>query len=90
MATTNNLTFTKSGEAYKASFVSGGLCTVQMKRKKMGGLTVSANISGMDAVPVISDARFSADAIFNVDVPSGLQVTVTSATEVTEAKIYTA
>lgn len=90
MASTNNLTFTKSDRVYKATFVSGGLCTVQMKRKTIGNITVSANINGMDAVPVSNQMYYNSDVIFNIDVPSGLQVTVTSDAEVTDAKIYVA
>lgn len=84
------LTFNKQPDGnYAASFVSTGLATIQISRKSIGTLSVRANIPGMNPVPVsLLDNPYSTDIIFELDIANGLEVSVISSTEVTDAKIY--
>lgn len=84
-----NLTFTKQNGEWVAK-TSDGPGIVQLARAEQGTVSVSANISGMDAVPIASfNNPYKADVIFYLDVPAGIEVTVKSATEVTSAKFFT-
>lgn len=88
MAATD-LSFSKNeGNKYVASFVSEGPVTIQVKRQEAGPLNIYANIDGMDAIYVGGYGPYnsSANLIFNVDVPAGVNVSVESFTEVLEAK----
>lgn len=88
MAATD-LSFSKNEEnKYVASFVSEGPVTIQVKRQEAGSLNIYANIDGMDAIYVGGYGPYngSANLIFNVDVPAGVNVSVESFTEVLEAK----
>lgn len=89
MATTN-LTFTKQENAWVTSFTSTGSGIVQIERTLQGNVSVSVNISGMRYVPIASfNNPYIASAIFNLDLPVGVEVTIKSATEVTAAKMLT-
>lgn len=89
MATISTLAFTKGTDgSYTARFTSTGPVTVQMERRKQSLVAVRANVPGMDEVPVCSFQNgYGADVIFNLDVPSGLEVSIKSGTEVLSAKI---
>lgn len=89
MAATD-LSFSKNEEnKYVASFASEGPVTIQVKRQEAGSLNIYANIDGMDAIYVGGYGLYngSANLIFNVDVPAGVNVSVESFTEVLEAKV---
>lgn len=89
MAATD-LSFSKNEEnKYVASFASEGPVTIQVKRQEAGSLNIYANIDGMDAIYIGGYGPYngSANLIFNVDVPAGVNVSVESFTEVLEAKV---
>lgn len=89
MATTN-LTFNKVGDKYQTSFTSEGESIVQIERKAQGLCSVRANIEGMAPVPITSfQNAYENNVIFNLDIPAGIEVTIESATEVTNAKMFT-
>lgn len=82
------LTFIKSDDGYIANFTSTGLCVIEMERDKSSLISVRANIEGMESVPMaVFKNEYSANAIFEVNVPSGIEVTIKSATEVANAKM---
>lgn len=84
-----NLTFTKQDGEWVAK-TSDGPGIVQLARAEQGTVSVSANISGMGAVPIASFKNpYMSDVIFKLEVPSGIEVTIKSATEVVEAKMFT-
>ena len=88
MAATD-LSFSKNNKKKNvSSFVAVGSVTIQVKRKEAGALKIYANIDGMDAIYVGGYGPYngSANLIFNVDVPAGVNVSVESFTEVLEAK----
>lgn len=85
MATT--LKFNKEGDAYVAKFTSEGACVIQLEREKPSLVAVSANLDGMNPVPVASFQNpYTANAIFNVNLPEGVEVTIKSVSEVKNAK----
>lgn len=82
------LNFEKVGDVWATKFLSEGSCVIEMERKDKGLVSVLANIDDMEAVVVTNfENPYSANVIFEVDVPEGLEVTVRSATEVTNAKV---
>jgi len=86
--TTASLTFTKSNDVWVTTFVSVGNCIVEIERAKRGTCSVSANIEGMQAVPVASFHNpYMANVIFRLNIPVGIEVTIKSATEVSAAKM---
>lgn len=89
MATTT-LNFTKQGDVWVANFTSQGNTIIELERESGGVVSVLANIEGMRAVPVGQyNNPYSADAIICVNVPTDVQVTIKSASEVKNAKIMT-
>lgn len=89
MATTN-ITFSKVGDIYEATFVSQGPCVIQLDRDKKSPVSVSANISGMQKVPIANFSNaYMEDVIFELDLTVGLEVTIKSQTEVKSAKMLT-
>lgn len=90
MATTT-LNFTKENGIYTAKFTSEGNTIIELEREENGVVSVLANISGMRAVPVGQyNNGYGADAIIRVNVPSGLEVTIKSQSEVKNAKMFVA
>ena len=84
------LNFTKKGEIWEASYISSGNTVIQLERGKPGEVKIFANLGGMKRVEVNRYENFyNSVTIFNIDMPKGVEVTVTSATEVNEAKILT-
>lgn len=87
---TSTLNFTKDNGIYVAKFTSSGNTIIELEREENGVVSVLANISGMRAVPVGQyNNGYGADAIIRVNVPSGIEVTVKSQSEVKAAKIMT-
>lgn len=63
---------------------------VEIEREKQGTCSVRANIEGMAAVPIASFQNpYVKDVIFKLDIPAGIEVTIISASEVRNAKIFT-
>lgn len=88
---TSTLNFTKDNGVYVAKFTSNGNTIIELEREENGMVSVLANISGMRAVPVGQyNNGFGADAIIRVNVPSGIEVTIKSQSEVKNAKMFIA
>lgn len=84
-----NLTFTNQNGEWVAK-TSDGPGIVQLARTEQGTVSVSANISGMEAVPIAAfNNPYVSDVIFKLEVPAGIEVTIKSSTEVVEAKMFT-
>ena len=84
-----DLTFTNQNGEWVAK-TSDGHGIVQIARAEQGIVSVSANIPGMEAVPIAAfNNPYKADVIFQLEVPAGIEVTIKSATEVVEAKLFT-
>lgn len=87
---TSTLNFTEENGVYAAKFTSEGNTIIELEREESGVVSVLANISGMRAVPVGQYSNgYGADAIIRVNVPSGLEVTIKSKSEVKNAKMFT-
>lgn len=87
---TKTLNFTKDKGIWVAEFTSEGNTIIELEREENGVVSVLANISGMRAVPIGQYSNgYGADAIIRVNVPSGIEVTVKSQSEVKTAKIMT-
>lgn len=88
MATTAILNFEKTGDVWAAKFTSQGSCVIELERNTQGIVSISANLSGMVEVPVTDFKNgYTPNVIFEVDVPEGVEVTVRSGSEVTQAKM---
>lgn len=85
------LTFTRNADGdWIAKYVSAGKSVVQLKRAGDGHVSVSASLPGMDAVPIASfDNPYSTGEIFTVDVMAGVEVTITSTSEVITGAVMT-
>ena len=88
MAATD-LTFSKFGNEYKATFTSTGQQVMQLARKAGGGLKIYAYIDGMTPVPIHASAMAGQFILINILVPSGIKVDVHSDAEVTTGKLLT-
>lgn len=85
-----DLTFSKVGDIYAATIVSQGPCVIQLDRDKNSPVSVSANISGMQQVPIANfNNAYMEDVIFELDLAVGLEATIRSQTEVKSAKMLT-
>lgn len=89
MATTSPIVFQKNEneKTWESEFVSSGPAIVEIERTDGSPLSISANIPGMN--PVILYVIHSQDAIFRLDVPSGIEVSIRSWSEVKSAKMFT-
>lgn len=86
MVTTLN--FEKVGDTWMYKFVSEGAVVVEIERNSPSPVAITANLEGMDDVPVASFQNgYEANSIFEIDVPKGVEVTIKSTTEVTAAKM---
>ena len=75
---------------YRAKFTSGGSAVCQIERSENTPVCVKANIPGMDPKVVsVINPRYDAGAIFDIEVPAGLEVTIESGSEVSSAKLFT-
>lgn len=83
------LTFSESGDEYKATFTSQGEQVMQLARKAGGWLGVYAYIDGMEPVPIYAEAMAGQFVLLNVLVPSGMKVDVHSRSEVATGKLLT-
>lgn len=82
-----NLNFTKRGDVYQATFESEGACVIELERDKPSPVAVMANLEGMTPVPVATFQNpYTANVIFNINLPEGVEVTIKSTTEVKNAK----
>lgn len=81
------LEFTQEGSGYVARYVSWGAATVQLERTGAGTVTVSANFPGWEGVEISVLDADSNGVIFNAAIPSGLEVTIESASEVTRGQV---
>lgn len=88
MATTT-LSFTEKQGIWEAKFTSQGNTIIELEREENGVVSVLANISGMRPVAVGQYQNgYGVDAIIRVNVPSGLEVTIKSQSEVKNAKMF--
>lgn len=86
MATTLN--FEEQGGGWQAKFISEGACVVEMERSEQGTVAISANIQGMRPIPVpiVNLANpYDSSAMFIIDIPKGLEITIKSTSKVTKA-----
>lgn len=86
---TKQLIFSKQGNIWKGKYTSQGDTVVQLSRKSSGKVAVYCNLEGMPATPIHTWTDYDAgqNVIFNAAVPSGVEVTIESATEVTAANM---
>lgn len=85
---TTTLTFEQVNGEWVYKFVSQGACVIELERDNASLVTVKANVEGMESVPVASfQNAYVTNAIFEIDLPEGIEVTVTSQTEVKSAKM---
>ena len=81
------LEFTQQGSVWQAKYVSWGAATVQLERTGAGTVTVSANFPGWEGVEISVLDADSNGVIFNAAIPSGIEVTIESASEVTRGQV---
>lgn len=85
---TATLKFEKIGDTWAAKFVSQGSCVIEMERAEQSPVSVTGSIGGLADVPIaVFQNPYGANAIFEIDVAEGIEVTVKSTTEVLQAKI---
>ena len=85
---TRALQFTKTNNEWVANFTSEGNTVVEIEREESGLVAVRANLSGMRAVPISTyNNGYTNDAIIRINVPVGVEITIISQTEVTNAKM---
>lgn len=90
MATTT-LNFTPNQGIWEAKFTSEGNTIIELEREENGIVSVLANLSGMRPVAVGQYQNgYGADAIIRVNIPSGVEVTIKSQSEVKNAKMFVA
>lgn len=83
MATT--LKFNKEGDTYVARFMSEGNIVVQLEREKWGVVSVLASVGGLEPTPIAEFQNgYKPNVIFSLNVPSGVEITIKSQTEVKE------
>ena len=86
-----SLNFQKNGQTYQTRFTSsGGGCIVQLERDENSQVVVYANLPGMEPTLIsIVKNQYDTGIMFRLDVPSGIEVTIESVTEVKSAKMFT-
>lgn len=85
---TSNLNFTKQDKSYVAKFTSQGTCVIEIERNEQSLIVVNANFDGMKEVPIASfNNPYVTSEIFELDLAEGIEVTIKSGTEVTNAKM---
>ena len=89
METELNFNYDAEKKVYKASFISGGTNVCQVDGKANRVLIVYANIPGMEPTIIHSFVNAPANSIFNVSVPEGVEITITSSSAVSSAKVIT-
>lgn len=92
MATTDLVFARQDNGSYKAAFTSQGESVVQVQRKRVGELRVTAALEGMSpstVFPFADSASGRENIVFRLDIPSGMSVEIVSGTEVVSAKMMT-
>lgn len=87
-----NLTFTQDADngSYAAKFTSTGPVSVQIKRKEINPVIVSANIPGMSPCVIGTYHNNSnPDIVIGIDIPAGMEVTLKCGSEIIDAKMMT-
>lgn len=79
--------FTKSDAMWEHSFTSEGPAVVQINTDKSGRIFVYASYSGMESSLVGEASNAYGSAVFQIDFPAGMAVTIVSSVEVTKAVI---
>lgn len=83
------LTFEQQEDKYVATFVSEGDCVIELEREDLGRVSVYANIPEMEPVLVKDFPNpYTPNVIFCLRVVAGLDITIHSATEVSNANIF--
>lgn len=82
------LSFTQDSQGrWTASFASSGeRVAIEVNRTADGPLTVSASIGRLRPKPIMEFNR-DADLLFEIDLPAGVTVALTSFTEVTAGQV---
>lgn len=82
------LNFTKDDKAWTAEVVSAGTpIAVEVNRKTAGALLVQGSVEGLRKIPLhYFDRNSDRDLLFEVDVPEGVRIHLTSYAEVEAAK----
>lgn len=84
----SELNFTENAGVWIANFISQGNTVIEIERTKPSTILILANLEGMKPVIVGSyPNNYSNNAIFNIQVPKGIEVTIESPTEVIDAKL---
>lgn len=74
--------------SYEAKFVSEGAVTVQIQRKEFRPVVVLANLPEMPACKIREiESHTNYGVIFEVDVPPGIEVTISSRSEISSSKM---
>lgn len=85
-----SLNFQKNGQTYQTRFTSSGGGIVQLERDENSQVVVYANLPGMEPTLIsIVKNQYDTGIMFRLDVPSGIDVTIESVTEVKSAKMFT-
>lgn len=85
---TSTLSFTEKQGIWEAKFTSEGNTVIELEREESGVVSLLANLGGMRPVAIGQyNNGYGADAIIRVNVPSGVEVTVKSQSEVKNAKM---
>lgn len=85
-----SLTFVKKHDTWEAKYVSTGNSVIEIERVEPSPVIISANLEGMEPVIIGKyDNNYFPFAIFNIDVPQGIEITIITKTEVTNAKMLT-
>lgn len=84
-----DLIFIQTEEGYAAEFVStGAKAVIQLQREQDSPVFIRAGLSGMPRQTIgVDDNTYGKGAVFAVDVPKGVEVSIISTTPVTTAKI---
>lgn len=87
-----NLTFTKDADngSYATKFTSTGPVSVQIKRKHIHPVIVSANIPGMSPCVIGTyQNTYNYGIVIGIDIPAGMEVTLKCGSEIIDAKMMT-
>lgn len=86
---TSTLVFERLNDEWATKFTSPGSCVIEIERDKGGIVSISANLPGMKPVPIGSyNNPYGPNALFNLNLPQGLEVTVKSNTEILSANMF--
>lgn len=82
-----NLTFTPNAHGeYVAKYTSEGDAVVQIQLAEQGTITVQGNLTDMKPTTVgVFANHYDTSLLFGIDLPSGVEVTITSTAKVEKA-----